>query len=180
LNLLGRFFVPTTYLSSDTFQWIQERDGIPSKTLYDCDGLKQMFRHSVMSIFDAVIDARFEIVDGMLVSKDGRPIPTDSYGVPRSKLTVSGWCVDPTSGFHHYLFKIKVEVRLHLVFMLRKLRHLLEAGQSLSGWESEWLANMLSSSLETPSDPVTDKALIVVQTSESYFDMTGLIIAPRG
>jgi len=71
-------------------------------------------------------------------------------------------------------------VRLHLVFMLRKLRHLLEAGQSLSGWESEWLTNMMSSSLETPSDPVTGKALIVVQTSESYFDMTGLIIAPRG
>jgi hypothetical protein len=43
-----------------------------------------------MPTFDAVIDARFEIVDGMLVSKDGCPIPIDSYGVPRLKLTVSG------------------------------------------------------------------------------------------
>jgi hypothetical protein len=133
----GRFFVPTTYLSLDTFQWIQERDGIPSKTLYDCYGLKQMFRGSMMPTFDAVVDARFEIVDSMLVSKDGRPIPTDSCGVSRLKLAVSGWCVDPTSGSHHCLFKIKVEVRLHLVFMLCKLRRLLEAGQPLSGWESE-------------------------------------------
>ena len=76
--------------SKTLFQWIQERDRIPSKTLYDCDGLKQMFRHLVMPTFDVVIDARFEIVDGMLVSKDGCPIPTDSYGVPRLKLTVSG------------------------------------------------------------------------------------------
>ena len=68
----------------------------------------------------------------MLVSKDGHPIPTDSCGVPRSKLIVSGWCVDQTSGSHHYLFKIKVEVEVHqhFVFMLR--RRLLEECQPLS------------------------------------------------
>jgi hypothetical protein len=38
----------------------------------------------MMPTFDTVMDARFEIVDGMLVSKDGRPIPTDFCGVPQN------------------------------------------------------------------------------------------------
>ena len=68
----------------------------------------------MMPTFDTVIDAWFEIDDGMLVSKDGRPIPTDFCGVPRS----AGWCVNLTSGSRHCLFKIKVERCVCIIWFL--------------------------------------------------------------